>query len=157
LQVPVILVKKGNPKGVKSLQDFTQPGLRLGLGDDKACAIGKSTQALLKKNNIDLQAVEKNKVYNGMTVNELGLQVKLGQVDASVVWDAVAKLFSEHADSIEIPAGQNVVSTIPVATLSFSRHADWAVRFLEFAQSEEGHHIFARHGYSAAPPQESSR
>jgi molybdate transport system substrate-binding protein len=156
-QEPVILVKKGNPKGLKSLHDFARPGLNLALGDGKACAIGKSTLALLKKNGLDLQAVEKNKVYNGMTVSELALQVKLGQADASVVWDATAKLFADQTDTIQIPAAQNIISIVPVATLSFSQHADSALKFLEFVRSEESRRIFERHGYSAAPQQETSR
>lgn len=156
-QVPAILVKKGNPKNIKSLQDFARPGLRLALGDAKACAIGKCIVTLLKKNNIDAQAVETNRVYNGMTVNELALQVKLGQVDAALIWDAMGKLFAENADVIPIPPEQNIVSVVPVATLTFSRHPDWAQKFLEFARSEESHRIFERHGYSPAPPQEPSR
>lgn len=156
-QRPVILVKKDNPKGIRSLQDLAQPGLLLALGDEKACAIGKSTVALLKKNGIDAAAVEKNKVFNGMTVNELALQVKLGQTDATVVWDATAKLYAGQTEIVEIPAAQNIVSKVPIAVLSFSQQKDQAKRFLEFARSGEGREIFARHGYSPTPPQEPSR
>lgn len=39
--VPTILVQKGNPKNISGLEDLLQLGLKLGLGDAKACAIGR--------------------------------------------------------------------------------------------------------------------
>ena len=40
----VILVKKGNPLGIRSLDDLTKPGLRVGIGHEKQCAMGWLTQ-----------------------------------------------------------------------------------------------------------------
>ncbi|MCD6395180.1 MAG: substrate-binding domain-containing protein [Planctomycetes bacterium] len=50
--VPTILVKKGNPKNITSLDDLLGDGLNLGLGDPKACAIGRTTKQLLEKNGM---------------------------------------------------------------------------------------------------------
>ena len=47
--VPVILVPAGNPANVHSLQDLARPGVRVALADAKAAAIGKVSNALLKK------------------------------------------------------------------------------------------------------------
>ena len=52
--VPVILVQKGNPKGIKGIEDFSQDNLELALGNPKTCQIGKLTLKLLKKNKVNL-------------------------------------------------------------------------------------------------------
>jgi len=41
--VPTILVQKGNPKKIFGLEDLLKPGVKLGLGDPGACAIGRTS------------------------------------------------------------------------------------------------------------------
>jgi len=69
--VPTILVRKGNPKNIRGLQDLLKNGLKLGLGDAKACAIGRKTKQIFAKNNIAWEDVEKNVAFQSLTVNEL--------------------------------------------------------------------------------------
>ena len=71
--VPVIFVEKGNPKAVKGLADLARPGLRLGFGDERACAVGRLIPELLRRNRIDPKAVEPNVVLRTPTVNELAM------------------------------------------------------------------------------------
>ncbi len=40
----VILVRKGNPHGIRSLKDLAKDGLRIGIGHEKQCAMGWLTQ-----------------------------------------------------------------------------------------------------------------
>src|SRR5205085_4173911 len=40
----VLVVPKGNPKQIKSLQDLSRPGLRIGVGHEKQCALGALTK-----------------------------------------------------------------------------------------------------------------
>ena len=65
--------------------------------------------------------------------------------------EAVARQFA--GDIVEIPPEQNIVSTIPIAVLSFSRFPDAAMRFIEFVASEEGRRIFREHKYTVDPPE----
>ena len=50
--VPTILVQKGNPRQIEDLDDLARPGLKIGLGDPQACAIGRKTQQIFEKNGI---------------------------------------------------------------------------------------------------------
>src|SRR5436190_140148 len=45
----VILVRKGNPHKIESLKDLGKPGLRVGIGHEKQCAMGVLTQQTLKQ------------------------------------------------------------------------------------------------------------
>jgi len=50
--VPVIAIPKGNPANITYLNDLTKPGVKVALGDPKACAIGKLGDKILEKNGI---------------------------------------------------------------------------------------------------------
>lgn len=150
--VPAILVAKGNPEGIASLQDLTRDGLRLGLGDANACAIGRQSRKIFAKNNISWTNVEKNLVFQSLTVNELGMQIQAGSLDAVIVWDAIANQYLDHGELVTIPPDQNVISTVPVAVLSFSRNKALAGKFAEFAASAQGRSVFRRHHYRIDSP-----
>ncbi len=151
--VPTIFVQKGNPKGIAGLADLVKPGVRVGLGDDRACAIGRKTREILAKNNIAWNDIEKNLEYQSLTVNELGMQIQAGSLDAVIVWDAVAAIYAQHGEQVPIPPEENVISTVAAGVLSFSEHPELAAQFIELARSERGREIFARHGYRVDPPQ----
>jgi molybdate transport system substrate-binding protein len=132
--IPVIFVPKGNPLQIKTLRDLARPGLRLGLGDERACAVGKQAQALFDKNGLSAAALASNTVYTSGTVDELGVAVKLGQVDATLVWDVTARNFSDDGTPVEIPAAENLPAAISVVVLRSSTdpaRAREVVRFLE--------------------------
>jgi molybdate transport system substrate-binding protein len=146
--VPVLFVAGGNPKSVRTLADLQQPGLRVGLGDERSCAVGRATLEILKKNSIAYSAVEPNVVYKSGTVEELVEAVGLGSVDVAVVWDANARLYAAHGETVPIPAEQNVISAIPIVMLNSSRHAEESRRFIEFACSAQARRILDKLGYT---------
>ena len=139
--VPVIFVKKGNPKNILSLQDFKREGVRVGLGDERCCAVGKKVLKLLEKNKIAYSEWEKNVVYKSATVNELGMAIQLGTVDVVITWDANARDFLKYGDVVSIPMRNNVPSTIPIVVLKSSRYQAESQLFVDFVTSEEGKKI----------------
>lgn len=151
--VPTILVQKGNPKNISGLEDLLQPGLKLGLGDAKACAIGRTSRQVLTKNNITWEEVEKNMVYQSLTVSELGMQIQAGSLDAVIVWDAVARYYSEHGDQVPISPEKNVISTVDIGVLKFTTNRELAEKFLNFAASAQGQAVFKKHNYQTEPPE----
>ena len=48
----IILVPKNNPKNIKSLEDLTKPGMKVGIGDPGKTAMGKLTVDLLKDEGV---------------------------------------------------------------------------------------------------------
>jgi molybdate transport system substrate-binding protein len=151
--VPTILVQKGNPKNIRGLKDLLQPGLKLGLGNAKACAIGRKTKKIFAKNNIAWEAVEKNLVFQSLTVNELGMQIQADSLDAVIVWDAIAKYYRDDGEEVPIPVEKNVISTVNVGVLSFTGNRSMAEKFVEFAASNAGQDIFRKHLYTVEHPQ----
>jgi molybdate transport system substrate-binding protein len=150
--VPTILVQKGNPKNISGLEDLLKPGLKLGLGDDKACAIGRKCKKIFAKNNIQWADLEKNLKFQSLTVNELGMQIQAQALDAVIVWDAMARYYSEYGEEVPIPVEKNVISTVDMGVLKFTRNKELAQKFVEFTVSEQGQAIFRKHLYSVEPP-----
>lgn len=152
--VPVILVQKGNPKGIKALADLAKEGTRLAMGNPEACAIGKLTVQLFEKNKIPLEAYRKNVVFSSLTVNELGVQIQMGQSDAAIVWDATAAQYAGKADIVAIPLEQNIVSHVVIAVLKFSSQGKAAERFAAFLASDRGQAIFKKHHFTTKLPEQ---
>ena len=150
--VPTILVQKGNPKKIGGLKDFVVPTVRIGLGDEKAVPIGRLSKTIFEKNGITWSEVEKNLKFKSLTVNELGLQIQAGSLDAVIVWDAVARYFAKYGDEVPIPAQQNVVSTVDAGVLRFARNRELAEKFVEFMRSERGRAVFRKHNYRVDQP-----
>ncbi|MDD4869884.1 MAG: molybdate ABC transporter substrate-binding protein [Kiritimatiellae bacterium] len=155
--IPVLLVQKGNPKAVQTLQDLKKSGIRVGIGDERSAAVGKATMDILKKNGIAYEDVAKNVVYKSGTVDELGVAIQMKTVDVVVLWDVNARHFNQHGDIIQIPPEQNVPSVIPIAVLKSTRHPDEAGKFTEFATSSEGKQIMADHGFTIHYPDKSGK
>ncbi|HID08118.1 MAG TPA: molybdate ABC transporter substrate-binding protein, partial [Armatimonadetes bacterium] len=145
--IPVIMVQKGNPKRIHSLKDLARPGLRIGVGEPKACAIGKTTNELLRKHKLE-KAVAKNIVMHAATAPELGNAIKLGSIDVAINWDAVAAWYEDAADIITIAPEDNIIVSCPLSILTFSKNKRMARAFLEFATGEDGQAIFRRHRYT---------
>jgi len=150
--VPTILVQKGNPKNIRSLQDLLQNGLKIGLGDPNTCAVGRKTMEIFAKNNIPWEAIQKNVAFLSLTVNELGIQIQARSLDAVIVWDAVARYYANYGDEVPIPIENNCVSTVDIGVLTFTKNKSLAEKFVEFAASEHGQAIFKKHFYRVEPP-----
>jgi len=151
--VPTILVQKGNPKNISGLEDLLRPGLKLGLGDASACAIGRTTQQILDKNGIAWDNVKNNLAYQSLTVNELGMQIQADSLDAVIVWDAMARYYSKYGDEVPIAPDKNIISTVNVGVLKFTEHKELAEKFVAFLTSVRGKEIFSKHGYQTEAPQ----
>jgi len=154
--VPCLVVQKGNPHGVASLADLAKEGLKLGLGDARACQIGRVTEQLFEKNKLDKTAIEKNVVMTSVTVNELPLWVKTRSIDATIAWDAVVAQ-DEFADSVEmirIPKDQNIISPVAVGVLKCSTDIELARKFAAFLAGPTGQAIFKKNHYRVTEPED---
>jgi molybdate transport system substrate-binding protein len=150
--VPVILVKKGDPKAIKTLSDLCKPGIRIGQGDPKAAAVGRIMPRLLALNTIDTVAWRKNVVLTAAMVGELANAVKLGTIDAAIVWNATAAAYPSDASVIAIDAGHNICPQVGGAVLSFAKNKDAAAAFLVFVTSDKGRAMLSAHGYTVDKP-----
>lgn len=145
--VPVIAVPKGNPANITCLADLTKPGVRVAMGDPEACAIGELGNKILEKNGIK-DAVEKNTIARGATVNALIVYVSTGDVDAAITWRESVLFALDETDVVEIPGNENIIKTIPIGVLTFSENKEYAGNFVDFVTSDEGKAIYEKYGFT---------
>ena len=147
----VIIVQPGNPKRIKGLADLARPGVRLGLGEPKAVAIGRAARECLVKARVWTEA-EKNLVLSSQNVSELGNAVKMKHIDAAIVWDAAAAMYNgKEMLVIPIPAQYAVCSPVPAGVVKFTQHGTEAKQFVDFLATPEATRVFVKHGFGAPP------
>ncbi len=147
--VPVIAVPRGNPADIASLDDLAEPEVTVILGDPKAAAIGKLGNKILEKNGI-YDAVDKNVIARGATVNELIVYISMKQADASIIWEDLV-VYSDKMEIVYIPGGQNIIKIVPIGVLTSSEQKDTAKKFVDFVASPAGKAIFEKHGFTTYP------
>ncbi len=142
--IPVIAVPKGNPTGIKTIQDLGKPGIKLVLGDEKSSPLGKLSSKLFEKTGIG-DAAKQNVVSTAPTVNELVTYLSMKKADASIIWeDNVVN--AKDIDVIQIPKEQNIIKVVPISALKSGANKDLTEKFLTFTASDEGKSIFKKYG-----------
>lgn len=147
--IPVIMVPKGNPTNITSLEDLAREDVKLVWGDPQACAIGKTGVDILKKNNL-YDAVWPNVIVTEPTMNEIMVTIAMGQVDASINWWDTVR-FMDEIDVIQIPMEQNIIQIVPIGRTTFTQYPETAKQFVDFVVSDEGKAIFTKHGFTTYP------
>lgn len=141
---PAIVVLKGNPKNIKKLEDLTKKDIKVILGDEKASAIGKTSQKILEKNK--LEGINDNVISRGVTVNEMAVQLTTGKADAMIATvDAV--FGNEELEIVKIEPDKNIDQIISGGVIEKSSKKELANKFVEFFASDKGKEIFEKYGF----------
>ena len=146
--IPVIAVKKGNPKNITSLNDLAKPGVKVAIGDPKAAAIGLTTENILNKTGLN-KTVQANVVVKTTTVDQLLTDLITGQVDAVIIWQDMATWPEGQGkiDVIQIPANETTVGTVPIAETVYTQNNGLAKEFEDFATGPQGMAIWEKWGF----------
>jgi molybdate transport system substrate-binding protein len=144
--IPVIVVPKGNPKNITKIEDLTRPGLRVGVGEPEALAVGRLTEKMLKNLGIYDQVME-NVVLTGGSASKLIIPLAMGNLDAEINWKAVSVLFKDKVDTIYIEPAKLMYSVAPIGMTRYTKKKDMAQEYLNFVSSKEGLAIFSKHGF----------
>lgn len=148
----VLLVQKGNPKAIESLQDLTRPGLKVGIGEPEAAAVGLVAEKTLRRAGL-LEAVLPNIAVRAGNVPELGNLVKLRALDVALVWNVTARQVADSCDEIPLPEEFAPPIPVPMGILTFSEHKDEARAFLDFCTGSQGQQIVQASGMTPATPE----
>jgi molybdate transport system substrate-binding protein len=136
-----IVVRKGNPRGVRTLADLAQPGLRVGLCNAEQSTLGYMTRGIVKSSGL-LESIRKNVVVEVPTADFLINQMRAGGLDAAVVYRVNALLQAEHLEFFPIQhAGAKAVQ--PFAVRHDSPNRRLATRLLDFLKANRDEFVQA--------------
>lgn len=142
----VILVQKGNPHGIKSLDDLRKPGLRVGIGHEKQCAMGWITQRTFAESGLRTELM-KNVVVQTPTGDMLVNQMRSGSLDAAVAYLSNAAGAAEFLDAVRIQGIPCSVATQPYAVAKDSDHCQLGQRLLHAIRTESSKEKFTSEGF----------
>ena len=142
----VILVAKGNPHGVGGLADLTKPGLRVGIGHEKQCAMGWLTQRTFTEAGLRSELME-NVVVQTPTGDMLVNQMRSGSLDAAVVYLSNAAGSGDVLDAVRIDGLSCSIANQPYGVATGSTHRRLAMRLLAAIETAESREIFEAEGF----------
>jgi molybdate transport system substrate-binding protein len=139
--VLTIAVAPGNPKGIKSFQDLTKPGLNV-----VVCAPPVPCGAATKKVE-DATGVKLNPVSEETAVTDVLGKVSTGQADAGLVYVTDVKGSGGKVTGIDFPDSAQAVNTYPIAALKDAGNADLANKFVSYVTGEAGQKVLNQAGF----------
>jgi len=82
----VLAVRRGNPKGIRSLSDLTRPDVTLGMASPEVAAVGAVVKAVLESAGAWDELLPRVQVFKP-TVTDVASDLRLGTVDAAFLWN----------------------------------------------------------------------
>ena len=146
-----IFVKKGNPKGIKNLDDFVNENYSSVICNPKSGSIGKMS----KKVFVNYKGEEFfNQVFDlaieiSTDSRSLNASLKKDLVDFTLNWKATA-FFDEnkkYIDIINVDEKYAPKKKLVLTVLSFSKNRDLTLKFQDFAASQEGIDTMKKYGF----------
>ena len=140
-----IVVEKGNPKGVRGLDDLASSDLKVVLAAEEVPA-GRYARQILDKAGVSVTPVSQED-----NVKAVVTKVSLGEADAGIVYVTDVTAGGDQVQGVDIPRDQNVLATYPIATVKASNNADKAQRFVDLVLSAQGQQVLKRYGFLPPP------
>jgi molybdate transport system substrate-binding protein len=137
----VIAVPKGNPKGIKGLSDLTRAGVKVALCAEQV-PCGVAARTALAAANVSLTPVTLEQ-----DVKAALSKVKLGEVDAALVYRTDAKAAPSDVDGIEFPESAGAINDYPIVVLKDAPNKAAATAFVAYVRSDNGKAVLTAAGF----------
>jgi molybdate transport system substrate-binding protein len=148
----VIAVPAGNPRNIRSVADLCAEGLRVSLADPEVAAIGAVVRTALAADGrwerLAARAGGSGRGVFRTTVHEVANDVRLGSVDAGIVFDAV---LHDYPMLEAVPAAELAEATaqVVVGVLAGSRQPARARHFARYLSARDrGLARYRAHGFT---------
>lgn len=139
----VIAVPEGNPNAVAGLADLTNAGVKVAL-----CAEQVPCGAAAEK-AVAAAGVKLTPVTLERDVKAALSKVKLGEVDAALVYRTDAKAAASDVDAIEFPESAGAINDYPLVVLDNAPNKAAARAFVAYIQSDGARAILTAAGFQA--------
>ncbi|MEV3968785.1 molybdate ABC transporter substrate-binding protein [Streptomyces sp. NPDC050698] len=131
----------GNPAGISSLRDLTEPGLKVVLCDKEVPCGAAARKAL------DASGLELTPVSYEQDVKAALTKVELKEADAAVVYKTDVRAAGDKVEGVRFPESADAVNDYPIALLKDARNAEAARAFIALVRSAEGRRVLGAAGF----------
>jgi len=143
---PVLVVRKGNPKGVASLDDLARDGVSVALPSPEYSTCGEMLKALMERKGLWEKALKNADGAVFRSHSETANALKLGTRDAGVMWNGTAHEFLDALEIVPTPYEYDGTVRVLVMGLSYSSKPQAVDAFLDFCESKATD-VFTEFGY----------
>lgn len=136
-----IAVPKGNPARITGLADFAKPALKLALCAEQV-PCGAAAAKVFEVAGIRAQpdSLEQD-VKAALT------KVRLGEVDAALVYRTDVKAAADEVEGIEFAEADKAINEYPIALLGEAPNAAGGKAFIDFVRSDRGRKVLTEAGF----------
>ena len=143
---PVIGVKAGNPKNIRSVDDLLRSDVVVCLANESA-AVGKASRDVLEKMGKWEAIKARVKVFKP-TVGEVANALKAADIDAAIIWDATAHQYAA-IDMVSQPELDQAPGRVTIGVLTSSEQPTAALQFARYLGARDrGLLAFEKHRYA---------
>jgi molybdate transport system substrate-binding protein len=132
----VIAVPKGNPKGLTGLAALSAPGVKVALCAEQVPCGAAAVQA----------GVRVTPVTQEQDVKAALAKVKLGEVDAALVYRTDARAAAADVDGVEFPESAKAINDYPIVALKGAPDPAGAAAFVAYVRSAPAQQVLADAG-----------
>ncbi len=143
--IPVVAVRKDKAEGIITLEDLSKSKLKLGMGDAKAIALGRSGEILLDVSGYG-DVLRDKVVVRAVTIKQLTMYLLNGDVDAAIIGRADAMKNRDKLVILPSPKGSpEEIATL--AVLNTSKSPKEAQLLADYFVAPEGIKAFTDYGF----------
>ena len=142
----VIATAKGNPKGVRTLQDLGKPNLKVGVGHEQQCALGAITKETFIRTGT-YEKIRKNVVVESPTGDFLINQLRTGSLDVVVAYRSNALPYDKDIEFTPVTGIPCAAPQQPVAIHKESNKKQLSQRLIQAIESAESKDRFQQKGF----------
>ncbi|MFV2112446.1 molybdate ABC transporter substrate-binding protein [Micromonospora sp. LOL_025] len=139
----VVAVPRGNPRGVAGLADLARPGVKVALCAEQV-PCGAAARTALDAASVALTPVTLEQDVRGALS-----KVRLGEVDAALVYRTDALAVAAEVTAVEFPESARAVNDYPIVALRDAPNPDGARAFVAYVRSERGRAVLTEAGFQA--------
>ena len=154
---PVLVVRPGNPKKIRSVRDLGRAGVRFFLIASERCQRGILGERILRREGVTAEALRANRISELPDNETVPSMIEAGKLDAALVWKRGAAKMGKNVAIIRPPELAREACPVAAVVFHWCRDKAKAGALLDFLGGEEAGRIFARHGFSVGPPETGAR
>ncbi|ROP32910.1 molybdate transport system substrate-binding protein [Couchioplanes caeruleus] len=137
----VIAVPKGNPKGVSSLAALAKPEVKVALCAEQVPCGAAAKKALAAAGAAVTPVTQEQDVRAALA------KVKLGEVDAALVYRTDAHAAAADVDGVEFPESASALNDYSIIALANAPNPSGASAFVTFVQTPQAQKMLADAGF----------
>jgi len=152
--VPVLTGPKGNPAGIRTLEDLTRPGVRVLLAQPETVCLGAYAVEIFEHSLSPAQcaALRRNIVNHTDSCERTATAVALKLADATIGWHVFEHWLPDRLETVRLPAVQvRRVGYLAGAVGRYSVRPAGAEDFLRYLTGPEARPVWRKYGYFESP------